>query len=765
MSNDDSATIGMPAQAEAALGRQLRVLAEAPGFVGNRHENDWESIEAWAIGEAEKAKRAVLEHAGDLHAFELLANYVAYVCPLDAETYKESTHGRSLAHVEYLAALLTERASVGRSPSFGESGGHAIQDIDRSIQRVFDLRAISQMASIRDDQELGSIRHLQAVRELQLRNESYDWQEVATLRALYADERIERDLFDVVGLGIDDAITLADILDRWIPETILEAADGAHQTFDAVMQDGEYPSDGWTLPDHVIETLRSATDDPLDVRRGAFMMMHMWHKLGDRCALDAHALSKRSGIPVDPCRAMLDLLAMHWRTELPNEPVRAIQHVRERPILRIDDRYLPLGNGNVLFALRPALEAALMASEKTRHRFERHRADIAESQAINLVAGVLEPDFVARQVNWNEGETRHEMDGLLIIDDVAVVIEAKSGRMPVSARRAAPKSLRTALQRLAFEAHDQAHTAELAIRNGQHLHDVHGTPLRLPTQRIKKVLRVAITLESVGFGPTVWSLSRQGPWRKHRVPPSTTMSLHDLELVCDLLDSPSMLLHYFVRRQWLDYHGGIVGMEEADLVMYYLDQGLFPDGEDGTLILPSLTDDLDAYHAYRRGQRQTPASRPSRQRHSEIQAVLQHLETSRPDGWTSAAALILDLSGETQDDLGQRIQSMKEQSEGDGRTHDISFGLDLGSLGMTVLTVPPSQVAESRKLLDALVKRNKYRFQADLWVGLAFQTGSSAASGPLLAVNAGAWQRETAMEQELATSPAPSATRSIRPEA
>jgi hypothetical protein len=245
------------------------------------------------------------------------------------------------------------------------------------------------------------------------------------------------------------------------------------------------------------------------------------------------------------------------------------------------------------------------------------------------------------------------------------------------------------LRKLIADAHQQARRARDALTKGAYFSDDHGNVIHIDPARVQTVLPLVITLDELGVSPRVWELARGGILEAGEQHP-TTLGLSELEVVCDVLDSPSRLLHYLTRRQTFNQIGGVVAIEEADLVMYYLDQGLYVEGDvdAGLTVLPSLTDPLDAYYLHEHGIRSTPAPKPSVRLHPELQSLITGLETHRPGGWTATACFLLDLAGDEQQRLGKRILTMRRRSRRKQVPHDVTIAIDDSTRGLTVVTEP-----------------------------------------------------------------------------
>jgi hypothetical protein len=102
------------------------------------------------------------------------------------------------------------------------------------------------------------------------------------------------------------------------------------------------------------------------------------------------------------------------------------------------------------------LEHRLLAG---RPNFPRHRAKTLDRLAIGYLTDVL-PGAAAYTNLFYEGA---ELDGLVLFDDIAVVIEGKAGGMSVPARRGDVRRLREDIQRNVEDAWRQAARARVYL--------------------------------------------------------------------------------------------------------------------------------------------------------------------------------------------------------------------------------------------------------------------------------------------------------------
>jgi hypothetical protein len=268
--------------------------------------------------------------------------------------------------------------------------------------------------------------------------------------------------------------------------------------------------DGY-VPD-LVERLAHLDDEDIDNAVRAYALWSAWNEIGDRAAFTAGDLAVSAKVGVGASQSFLGLFSQPLGTPAHDDPVRALQQVKRRPILSDGDEYISLGGGDLLFAAREALESALKNhSQSAWQRYERHRSSWTAAQVASLFGSVLSPDIIEQEVTWTEGDDTYEMDVLIVIDRIAITIEVKAGAFTEPARRAVPGRLQRDLQNLVGKAHEQAGRAVDAITEGAELRDRNGDVIDVDTDRITTVVPIVVTLdELVVVAPQLWALTRAG---------------------------------------------------------------------------------------------------------------------------------------------------------------------------------------------------------------------------------------------------------------
>lgn len=306
------------------------------------------------------------------------------------------------------------------------------------------------------------------------------------------------------------------------------------------------------------------------------------------------------------------------------------------------------------------------------------RGKVLEQYAMDLLKTALSPSQSLSGVYYTpQGQGRTELDGLLVVGDSLVLLEAKAGSISEAARRGAPKGLREDVQETIGAAFNQGQRALSYIDSAPEVpfFDEKGNELiriRKADFRQRFILNVTMSplyvlgtalpkLKDIGA-----IVGRDWPWAVY---------ICDLAAIVELTTHPTILLHYLKRR--LAANGpALSNLDELDLYGYYLKSGLyFAKGElddpNKRLTFTGYTEVIDDYFFYKAGIKSKPSPMPKQDLPDLLELLLNKLETLQPPGYVTACLSLLDWDGPTRNALVKGIRVAENKHRRDTKTHNI----------------------------------------------------------------------------------------------
>jgi hypothetical protein len=672
-------------------------------------------------------------------AFDVIAYLWLMNVPSDPETYKESTDEGLLAIPEVAAAILIERQSRGvtdEAAFFGEIAEEAQKKLKEYLQVQAFIYLDEASKRHEDDPAYGEIRGLARSHRLAVRGPTYWWQEHQTIRDLFEDDVIRPLVKDAAGFTAAEGIALTEAMSNFGLEQLRKRALEARDFADRLIEEDARVRAGkpGLHPEYegILKNLNGLSRADSVKRVHELALGWAGFATGSVFELTADALAKDADVDVATAGAFLERFSMVFGTFADRNRLPDIEDLRDRPILADGNgNHICVSPHNVLWGLRQQLEAALKENPKNFNAYERHRARLIEERAVGALANALQADWsytgLYYEVSEDGQKKRIELDGIVRLDSVVYLVEVKASSMRPAARRAAPEALRDWLKDELSKAATQVRRTRDTLFGATpaFISDEKGKPVKLDLDGVEDVVELVVTLEDLAAtAPLSWKLADAGLVPDDPVP--WVVSLHELEIICEVAARPAELVHYTLRRQRLNRRRDAWALDELDYFMHYLLAGLYWEGEkeSAPVSLLSHTDELDAYYASVTGQRKKKAKRPSPNHPNQVEALLQCLDDLDAPGRLDAALAILDVDVPVRERVAGDLRRLRKESARDGMFHDRTYFCD--DFGITIMSAPTSAADELPAKLHAYCLLKKHQSRANRWIGFGVFSGPRA---------------------------------------
>ncbi len=360
-----------------------------------------------------------------------------------------------------------------------------------------------------------------------------------------------------------------------------------------------------------------------------------------------------------------------------------------RPLVRYEDRvYLPCPPAMFRGLRRTVSELVKQGDARFfKNRFAAIRSEYLVSRTRQLFVRWFGEEHVFANAYYVPSDSSDRCEADLIVNrgTVALLVECKSGQLAPSARRGGLERLLMNLDELIADAHRQTIRTLTYIQQVPvaTFTDASGKPLcSIDGGRLEHIFLLNITLEHLGkIACDAPRLSRLKLLNQRALP--WVVSLADLIAIAEILDRPSVFLHYLLRRVRTEEQPAIRFVDELDALMVYLQQGLRFEGctshEQESLQIHNWTDDLDRYFLWKYLQTRpnkpqvTAVSRPQRRLPAESDQLISALEASESHAALSCALALLEMNDRNLCTLSRKIAELHALVRGDGRRHTLSI--------------------------------------------------------------------------------------------
>jgi hypothetical protein len=344
-----------------------------------------------------------------------------------------------------------------------------------------------------------------------------------------------------------------------------------------------------------------------------------------------------------------------------------------------------------------------------------------------------------------------EIDALVLFGDRAVVLQAKSKRLTLEARKGNDLQIKDDFKKAIQDSYDQALSCTKALlEGGCKLKAPNGSEIAIATP-LKEVFPICVVADHY---PALAFQARQFlnyETSKNIAPPLVT-DVFALDAITEMLDTPLRVLSYLdLRRR----HGEkIMAMHELTLLSTHIKYNLWvSDKYDFITLGDDLAVHLDAAMAVRReglpGAR-TPEGVLTRLAGTHVGRILSDIE-SRPDPPTiDLGLLLLSLDEKSTDTINAAITEISSEAAKDGTNLNFTAGFRSSS-GLTIHCNERTN-QEAAKRLFAHCSIRKYSQKASSWFGLALSPGTAAVRFGLKLE--GEWREDPAMEEAVRQMPA-----------
>jgi hypothetical protein len=448
---------------------------------------------------------------------------------------------------------------------------------------------------------------------------------------------------------------------------------------------------------------------------------------------EAHELAEFSGLSFDKTERILASFTVDRQKAIDSfSSLSSFNPTNSAPLIKFHDgTYALLQHYSLLEALYEAPFFWMVDDKSYAATAARHRGEFAENFIAECFVRVFGSEHVFLNVNVYRGKKLiSESDVLVVFGDRAVVIQAKSKRLTIEARKGNDLQLKDDFKKAIHDAYDQALLCSQALLEGDYRFVL---PSGDEIEFRKRPVRVFPICVVSDHYPALGMQSKQ--FLKIRstdelLPPLVT-DLFFIDVLTEILESPLHIINYLALRAKFDVK--LLINQETVALGFHLKHNLWvEDKYDMVNLGDDFSGPLDLAMYARRASvpgKRTPEGILTRFRGSQIGRLISAIEKSGIPELVGVGLLLLQLGPESARHINNGLERLIHSSVNEGQ-HDLSVPAFAEKSGFTIhINARTEEIALSRLSLHCQIR--KYSTRANSWYGLLLMPNTGEVRGAL----------------------------------
>ncbi|MBI4596136.1 MAG: hypothetical protein HY730_07130, partial [Candidatus Tectomicrobia bacterium] len=343
-------------------------------------------------------------------------------------------------------------------------------------------------------------------------------------------------------------------------------------------------------------------------------------------------------------------------------------------------------------------------------------------------------------------------DVLVLHDRNIFIVQCKAKRLRYDSKIGKDSQLiRDDLNKAVKESFDQGIRArDYFSKNQPAKIEVNQGNIKVDSKQISDIFLLSVTLGSyphlitrlANINPAIGLFSdNQYPW---------AISLFDLGVVTELIESPAMFIHYAKRRLAVERTKFDILADEVDLLGFYFSQGLYFETEEfknlNALSLSGFSNDIDRYIFEKHELGKNP-QKPKQKMPPKFKEYIKAIEGFDSSYKTDCAVRLFNLDYKTRELFVNAVDRTKEKTRGDNGLHSFSTVMENNSLGFSFISLNTNgDLEELFKQVLIFATLKKYVTKCKEWVGLGWDSNGKQVVDVAIFLSFD-WQEDPAIAQ------------------
>ncbi|OCH59765.1 prepilin peptidase [Aliivibrio fischeri] len=357
-----------------------------------------------------------------------------------------------------------------------------------------------------------------------------------------------------------------------------------------------------------------------------------------------------------------------------------------------------------------------------RSNASKNRGAFTEDFTAERLACVFGHENVFTNIDIFDGKDKAcEIDVLVTFGEFAIVVQAKSKKLTISARKGNSQQLDSDFKNAVQNAYNQAlQCSQLLQQDGLIFKKETGEEV-LISSKLTAIFPICIVSDHY---PALAAQAR------HFLTYEVTdiikhpyvMDVFLLDMITEMLDTPILILDYLMKRS--NFGETILSNHELVILATYIKQNLyFDENPDLVMLDEDISGELELAMLARRDELEeelkTPEGILTVYDGTHIGSILTDLAHSKEYSLQALGFFILSISGDTIERINNHLDEMIKKFQIDKCNHDMTLYFSEGKTGLTIHCNDNETKVAYESLLTHCDKR-KYSCKADVWHGIHF---------------------------------------------
>lgn len=390
------------------------------------------------------------------------------------------------------------------------------------------------------------------------------------------------------------------------------------------------------------------------------------------------------------------------------------------PIIKLpEDEYLLFQSYSLMAALYETPFFWFSDDKKYQPIAMQHRGEFTEefsAERLKLVFGDNRV-FLNIDVYDSKKNKAGEIDVLVVFANRAIILQAKSKKLTIAARKGNDNILRDDFKKAVQDAYDQAYVcATLLTDKNCKLIDKSGNELNIK-RNYKEIYPFCVVSDhypSLSFQAREFLKFQE----TKNIKAPFVMDVFFLDAVTEMLPSPLHFLSYANRRT--SYVEKIFSTHELTILSYHLKQNLWVDDKYTIIQLgDDICVDLDLAMLTRRDGApgiNTPAGILTKYKGTAFDQIIKDIDKLEHPATIDLGFMLLKLSGNTIEMINDGIAQLIKRGKTDGKPHNLTIAI-AGETGLTI-HCNDDHKSISMPRLERYCELRKYAQKASSWFGI-----------------------------------------------